>query len=108
MSCRMKKSAVAIVSFVMVLLFSFPSFSYYMNNKDLYGEPEKSYEDGYEEGYEDGYADGYEDNGGEVIYRTRKADSKNDSAVNGDLLSNIILTVLSVVVICATFFMLLL
>ena len=104
MNSNIKKYAVALLSLVMVLMFSLPSFSYYMNYEDIYGEPKKSYEDGYEEGY----ADGYEDNGGEVIYRTRKADSKNDSAVNGDLLSDIILTVLSVVVICAMFFMLLL
>lgn len=104
MNSNIKKYAVALLSLVMVLMFSLPSFSYYMSDKDLYGDPPKTYEDGYEEGY----ADGYEDNGGEVIYRTRKADSKNDSAVNGDLLSDIILTVLSVVVICAMFFMLLL
>lgn len=108
MNSNIKKYAVALLSLVMVLMFSLPSFSYYISDKDLYDEPKKSYEDGYEEGYEEGYADGYEDDGGEVIYRTRKADSKNDSAVNGDLLSDIILTVLFVVGICATFFMLLL
>lgn len=104
MNSNIKKYAVALLSLVAVLMFSLPSFSYYMNDKDLYGEPPKTYE----EGYEEGYADGCEDNGGEVIYRTRKADSKNDSAVNGDLLSDIILTVLLVVGICATFFMFLL
>ena len=104
MNSNIKKYAVALLSLVMVLMFSLPSFSYYMSYEDIYGEPKKSYE----EGYEEGYADGYEDNGGEVIYITRKADSKNDSAVNGNLLSDIILTVLLVVGICATFFMLLL
>lgn len=108
MNSKIKKYAVVLLSLVMVLMFSLPSFSYYMNDKDLYGQPQKSYEDGYEEGYEDGYADGYEDNGGEVIYRTRKADSKNDSAVNGDLLSNIILTVLLVIGVCAVPFLILL
>ena len=88
----MKRATIIIVSFLMILLFSVPSFAYYMNPEDIYGEPDKSYEEGYEDGFEDG--------GGQIIYKTREVSAKEYIADHETRFRELYITFLLVLGIC--------
>lgn len=88
----MKRAAIILVSFLMILLFSIPSFAYYMSPEDIYGEPKKSYEEGYEDGFEDG--------GGSIVYKTREVPAKEYIADHETRFRELYITFFLVLGIC--------
>lgn len=88
----MKKTLVSGLVFLMVLLFSVPSFAYYISPKDIYGEPDRGYEDGYEDGFGDG--------GGSIIYKTREVAATEYIADHETRFRELYITFLLVLGIC--------
>ena len=88
----MRKTAIIMLSFFLMLLFIVPSFAYYMSPEDIYGEPEKS--------YDEGYTDGFEDGGGRVIYKTREVSAEEYIADHETRFRELYITFLLVLGIC--------
>lgn len=89
---NMKKAVIIIVSFLMILLFSVPSFAYYMSPEDIYGEADK--------GYDEGYADGFEESDGRVVYKTREVSAKEYIADHETRFRELYITFFLVLGIC--------
>lgn len=92
----MKKFLVFGLVFWLILLFSVPSFAYYLSPEEIYGEPDKGYDEGYDEGYEDGFLDG----GGNVIYKTREVTLKEYTADHQTRFRELYITLLLVIGMC--------
>lgn len=88
----MRKTAIILLSFFLMLIFIVPSFAYYMSPEDIYGDPEKS--------YDEGYADGFEDGGDRVIYKTREVSAEEYIADHETRFRELYITFLLVLGIC--------
>lgn len=89
---NMRKIFVFVFAILMLYVFSVSSFSYYMSPKDVYGEPEKSYDEGYE--------DGFEDAGGRIVYKTREVSAEKYIADHETRFRELYITFLLVIGIC--------
>ena len=88
----MKKFFAFGLSILITVLFSVPSFGYYISPEEIYDEPEESYDDGYEDGFEDG--------GGRIIYKTREVSAEEYIADHETRFRELYITFLLVLAIC--------
>lgn len=88
----MKKLLILLLSFIIVFSFAVPVSAYILSPEEIYGEPDR----GYDEGCDDGFSDG----GGKVIYKTREVGMKKYIADHETRFRELYITFLLVLGIC--------
>ena len=88
----MKRFLILLLSFILIYSFAVPVSAYILSPEEIYGEPDRGYDEEYEDGFDDG--------GGRVIYKTREVSAKEYIADHETRFRELYITFLLVLGIC--------